>query len=199
VIRFALATAPAEEPVTLTEAKAHARIEHSAEDTLVTTLIKTARQACEKMTGRAFITQTWTASFDRWADVDGGQSEDGWPFFVSPTPRRLALSPRPPIAITSLVVDGVTIATSEYALRGHELFVKSGVADSVNELGGGIVATFTAGYGAAAAVPNDVKQAILTLVAHFYENREAANASGIYSQITPYAAALLAPYEALEI
>lgn len=199
MVRFALAIPPAAEPVTTAEAKTHARIEHSAEDALVATMITAARQATEKHTGRAWLTQTWTATLDRWADVDGGESEDLWPFFVSPTPRRLALYPRPPASITSLVVDGVTIASSNYALRGHELFVKSDVADSANELGGGIVCTFTAGYGLAAAVPQDVKQAILTLVAHFYENREAANASGIYSQITPYALSLLSPYEVLEI
>lgn len=37
----------------------------------------------------------------------------------------------------------------------------------------GICVTFIAGYGAASAVPENIKQAMLLLIGHFYENREA--------------------------
>ena len=54
-----LITAPAAEPVTLAEAKLHARVDTSADDSLITALIVAARQECEHIIGRALVTQTW--------------------------------------------------------------------------------------------------------------------------------------------
>lgn len=63
-----LITAPAAEPVTLTEAKLHARVDHAADDTLITALIAAARQEVEHVTGRALITQTWEMVLPEFAD-----------------------------------------------------------------------------------------------------------------------------------
>jgi len=49
---------PAIEPVTLAEAKAWLRLDHSTEDDLITQLVRTARTRSEAVTSRAFITQT---------------------------------------------------------------------------------------------------------------------------------------------
>ncbi|MBL4595452.1 MAG: phage head-tail connector protein [Robiginitomaculum sp.] len=49
---------PAIEPVTLAEAKAWLRLDHSTEDELITQLVRTARTRSEAVTSRAFITQT---------------------------------------------------------------------------------------------------------------------------------------------
>jgi len=57
--------APALEPVSLTEAKLHLRIDTTAEDVLISSLIKAARQYCENYQRRAYITQTW----ELWLDV----------------------------------------------------------------------------------------------------------------------------------
>src|SRR3990167_6456356 len=54
-----IATAAADTPVTLTEAKAHLRYDLTTEDTLITTLIKVATEYAEKRLSRALITQTW--------------------------------------------------------------------------------------------------------------------------------------------
>src|SRR5262249_25556880 len=64
------------EPVTLDEAKSHARIETTADDTLVTGLIAAARQLVEKITHRALITQTWTLTLDAWPR--NYSSQDDW-------------------------------------------------------------------------------------------------------------------------
>lgn len=179
----------------MAEAKAHAKIEIDYDDALISAMIARARQMVENATGRALITQTWTATLDRWADSGGASESDSWPFSVSPTTRRIELEHLPVASITSLVVDGVTIASTNYALRGDELYIKTDVVDSTAELGGGIVITFVAGYGAAAAVPEAIKIAILMLVAHLYEAREATSPQGIYYQVTPFAVdTLLLPY-----
>lgn len=47
-----LITAPAAEPITLAEAKLHARADTSAYDSLITALIVAAREECEHITGR---------------------------------------------------------------------------------------------------------------------------------------------------
>ena len=92
------------------------------------------------------------------------------PGFVSA--RRFRLAPAPVASITSLVVDGTTIASGNYRLDGSDLVVKGDVTDSTNELGGGIVITFVTGYGAAGSnVPDGLIEAILMLGAEAYERR----------------------------
>src|SRR5690348_5785828 len=54
-----LIAGPGEEPVSLAEAKAFARVDGSDEDALVSALIAAARLHVESLTGRALVTQTW--------------------------------------------------------------------------------------------------------------------------------------------
>ncbi len=64
-------TAPADDPITLTEAKAFARIDTSADDTLVTDLITAARVYAEAILNRTFVKTTYTWTLDCWP-VNGG-------------------------------------------------------------------------------------------------------------------------------
>jgi uncharacterized phiE125 gp8 family phage protein len=57
-------TAPTIEPITLDEAKAHLRVDHTADDGLIVSLIAASRQWAEARSGRAFITQTWDYKLD---------------------------------------------------------------------------------------------------------------------------------------
>src|SRR5262245_26780663 len=61
-----LTSAPALEPVTLAEAKAHLRVDGAAEDTLIASLLLTARLHVETTHGLALITQGWRLTLDRW-------------------------------------------------------------------------------------------------------------------------------------
>ena len=56
--------AAAEEPVTLTELKAHMKVTSSAEDDYITALGKAARAYIEDVTGRVALTTTFDASWD---------------------------------------------------------------------------------------------------------------------------------------
>ncbi len=54
-----LVTPPAEEPVSLEEAKLHLRVDFDEDDALILALISAARQAAETITGRQLITARW--------------------------------------------------------------------------------------------------------------------------------------------
>ncbi len=68
-------TGPGSEPVPLDEAKAQCRVEHSAEDSLITSLIAVARAEAERELGRALFTQTWEAVYDAFpcAEIELGK------------------------------------------------------------------------------------------------------------------------------
>lgn len=57
------------EPITLTEAKQHLRMENdSSEDTFITSLIAPARAYVERVSRYLFVAGTRTATFRRWGD-----------------------------------------------------------------------------------------------------------------------------------
>jgi hypothetical protein len=66
-----LISGPAMEPVSLAEAKAHLRIDGSTEDTLVASLITSARVHIETTLSQSLITQQWALWLDEWPD--GGE------------------------------------------------------------------------------------------------------------------------------
>lgn len=185
-----LTAGPAEEPVTLAEAKAYLRLDGTEEDALVTALVTAARAMLEAETRRAFVTQGWRLALDRW-------------------PKREIALPLAPVA----AVEAVTVAT----LGGEEtLDAAQYEADLAHEpprlllkrdtalpqpalLAGGIAIDFRAGYGAAADVPAPLRQAILMLVAHWFETR-APIAFGLGPADIPMTvAALVAPYRRIRL
>lgn len=59
-----LITAPAVEPVTVAEARAHLYVGHSDDDAIIGAFIAAAREDCEHRTQRALVTQTWERTLD---------------------------------------------------------------------------------------------------------------------------------------
>lgn len=177
-----LTVPPAEEPVSLAEARAWLRVESgNDEDDLIGQLIVAARIRCEWHCGRAFVTQGWTL----WLDGLG----DG-----------LVALPLPPLA----GVDSVTLYdTGDVATvldaSGYRVDAPGGrvifaAAHPGLRAVAGIAIAFTAGYGDAAAVPADIKSAILQTVAWLYEHR-----GGDAMPVPDGALALLAPYRAARL
>jgi uncharacterized phiE125 gp8 family phage protein len=166
--RIKITTAPAVEPISVTEAKLHCRVDHSTEDAIFTRLIETARIQCEDIARRAFITRTYTAYLDC------------WPYMT-----RFELPYPPLIGITSvkyyddLGSAAVTVSASDYQVDTHSepgrFSLKSTAtwpSTTLRDLNG-IEIIYTAGYGAAAdSVPDRYKQAMLLMIGDLYENRE---------------------------
>lgn len=188
-----LQTAPTTEPVTTAEAKTHLRVTTSDDDTYIGTLITVARRHVETITGRALINQTWDYFLDNFPPGDK---------IVIPLPR---LSSVTSVKYTDKDNVQTTFAASKY------------IVDTNNEPGQIVLAygeswpTFTpkpinaveirfvAGYGStAASVPEGVKQAMLLLIAHWYENREPVNIGNIVTEIPETINALLWPYRIMQ-
>jgi len=185
-----IVTEPAAEPVTTAEAKSHLRVDISTDDTLIGSLITAARQMTEQITRRTLITQTWELTEDDWP---GGDT------IVIPLPPLQSIS-----SIKYTDDDGVeaTFGTANYVVdtmsEPGRVRLTSGASwpsDTLQELNG-VTIRFVAGYGTAgSAVPQAMRQAMLMLLGHWYENREAVLLSGAIPKEIPFAVdALLWPY-----
>jgi uncharacterized phiE125 gp8 family phage protein len=182
---FDLTSPPTVEPVTLIEAKAHARCEHAAEDGLFNRFIAAGRRYVEQACGLALIEQTWRGTWATWPKSG------------------LMLRPHPVSALTAVTIAGVDATALFRLVKGRPALVTLASGASAPPANAEITATFKAGFAAdAAAVPEDLKQAILMLVAHWYENREptaiAANLA-VVGDIKFTVDALLSPHRALRL
>lgn len=159
---FVQTVAPAAEPLTLAEAKAHLRVDGTDEDTLITALIVAAREQAEAFLRRALITQTWRLDADRFAAM-------------------MALAYPPIVSVSSVTytdIDGnsQTVATSVYELDAAEAIVRlkyNQTWPSARDHPDAVKITYVAGYGAAGSnVPASIRQGMLMLIGHMFENRE---------------------------
>lgn len=189
---YQITVQPASEPITAAEAKAHLRVDFADEDTLIGLYITAARQFCEHYMNRVLITQTWR------------QNED---CFMNP----IKLKVNPVVSLTSLKYYDTNDAQqtlTDSSVNFQKDFnsdvaaIYEGTTNAFPSLSNNVINPIeiitVCGYGAASDVPEQIKQAIKIMVAHFYENREAVNvpiASMATSIPIPKAVyALLAPY-----
>jgi uncharacterized phiE125 gp8 family phage protein len=186
-----LLSGPAVEPITLAEAKAYLRVEHSDDDLVIAAFIAAARIHVETQTRRALITQTWR--FVR----------DGWP-----GEGRLSISPTPLQQILAARVydsDGSTLSIDTQAFVADKASAPAIVAFAPWSLPapgrtvGGIEIDVRVGYGDAGAnVPEPLRQALRLLVAHWYERR-GVTAPGAIGVLPLTVSALIAPYQVLAL
>ena len=186
-------TAPADEPVAIGDARAFCRIDASDEDGLLAGLVKDARERCERVTGRALITQSLRLTLDHWpghhfAGLRGLPPGFGWaegqPWGWGDGSRGHAIElPRPPLSsVTSLqYVDmtGVlqTLDPSLYQVDadgepGRIVPAYGKCWPAARHQLNAITVVYQAGYGAdPATIPCELTQRLLNFVAYCYENR----------------------------
>lgn len=191
-----LITAPTEEPVSLTEAKAWLRVEHDADDVKVRMLVKAARGAIEKLSGRQLVTATWQMSLDSFP------WPQGWAFLESPLyfpdPHQIRLPKAPLQAVSQIqyvAMDGTlqTLDPSIYDVDtasdpGRIVLGMAKVWPVCKLTPAAVKITFVAGYGLPQAVPEELKTAIKMVAASFYEH---AGEDGNMQAIPPAALALV--------
>jgi len=185
--RYRRTVEPSVEPVTIDEFKAHARIDYDDQDTVIAGLITAARTWCEEYLQRSFITTTWTLTTDDFPQND----------YIHVQRANL-------IAVTSIQyvdTNGSTQAwsSSHYRVDAYNEPPRIQPAYGAwypfaRDISNAVTITFTAGYGAtAASVPQTIKQAILMLASHWFENREPVNIGNIVSPLPMTVEALLMP------
>lgn len=198
-----LITAPVVEPVTIDDVRLHCRLTEMEEidggspdalieESLLNSLITVARQTLEHYVG-PLITQTWEQYEQDWP---GGDSLRLWKARVQ-TVSGVAYTDADSTEAT-LDTDYYTADTiSEYrpaVVLNYNYAWPQVTLHPVNP----IKVTFTAGYGDEAGdVPEPIRQALLLLIAHFYENREPFNISTSGNSVEPIpwtVEALIAPY-----
>ena len=158
-------TGPATEPVTLAEAKAHCRIDHDAENSLITALIVTAREYVEAATDQALITQDWTLTLSRFPAA-------GCPISLPKKPLQSVLS----VSYRDTDNQVQSLDPADLIIVGQQLFYAyDELWPAIGNWPGPVTIDFRAGFGDdGSAVPQTLKQAMLIMIAHWYENREAA-------------------------
>lgn len=180
-MRLTLVEGPKTEPVSLDEARTFLSVQSYDFDDEITRLIRTARQKLDGpkgSLGRCLMSQRWKLT------------EDGFA-------RRVEI-PIPPLVSIETVSYEDSVGT--VLTLSPSLYVVSGVGDSEPAVitfprgqwppvwGGTIPVTvnFTAGYGDAPGdVPEAIRHALLMMVAHLFENREAVTNVGGFLRETP--------------
>jgi uncharacterized phiE125 gp8 family phage protein len=192
---YKLKTAPSVEPISSTEAKLHLKIDSdTTDDTLIAALITAARESCENYCGRAFINQTWEATFDAFPD-DGDYS---LPLLPSPLSSITSITYKDTAGVTQTVSSSVYEADT-YAVPGKACLKYSQSWPSAMEIQNSVLVTYVCGYGSAASsVPAPIKAAILMLVGHLYEHRESVAVGVSVVEMPQGVSYLLDPYRVIE-
>lgn len=181
-----LKTQPALEPVTLAEIKAHSVVDFVDDDALLDIYARTARERVEKDTGICLIDQVWLQGLECFEDE----------IKLLKTPNATVVS------IKYLDADGAeqTLATEDYAVgeRFGVTRICPAYGKSWPAIRAGLNAItieFTAGFGEDGnAVPALLKQAIMVMAEHLYENRGVVSPVNLAPVPESYAS-LIASYE----
>lgn len=186
-----MTAAPAAEPIGLSEAKAHLRVDAADEDALIASLIAAARLLVERTLGLALVTQ-------------------GCSYFLDAWPERgcIALPLSPVQTVTAVTVHdrdgGATALEAEsYAvdvLSSPARLVLTQPLPSVTARAfNAFEVAFTAGYGDAADVPQPIRQGLLLLVAHWFERREPVELGPGPQEVPAIVSGLLQPYRRVRL
>ena len=159
-----LITKPAIEPVTLQQAKDHLNIDFNDDDSIIELIIQTAREAVENKTGRKLITSTMGHQRDCFNSV-----------------MELPHTIQSVTEITYIDTDGVTqtLPATEYdvdvnRIPGRIMLAYDKTYPATRDEANAVTIEYVTGFGdTAQSVPSPLQHAMLLLIGHYYENREA--------------------------
>lgn len=166
-----LSAGPAAEPLSLDETKSYLRLDHARDDALIATLIAAARSHIESVTRKAMITQQWKWVSDVWPDK-------GICLPIGPFQEL--------INISLFDADGVKshwplAEVTRDRQRGKCVLHLAPTSTMVPRLRkyDAVEITYRTGFGDAASdVPKDLRLAMLRLIGHWHEHREAVVVAG---------------------
>jgi uncharacterized phiE125 gp8 family phage protein len=190
-MQYELVTAPSSLPVEVDEFRRQAwevYDQDAEDDTYLEELLARATAHVETVTNRRLVSQTWRGYLDSWPT---GNAPIELPFGRVTAITRFNW-------MGADAIDHTLVAGTDYAVSVKGWFPKvvplsswpSGSLFVVDP----IRIEFVAGFGTAAAVPADLKQAILQLAAHWYKNREIVRVGNMVSPLPSVFDALVAPW-----
>jgi uncharacterized phiE125 gp8 family phage protein len=172
-----------QQPLTITEVKAHLRLDSDEENDLLQSLVMIATDMVESYLGMTLIEKTWTWTHAPLADGAEGQS-NGEVVIVLPMGPLVDV-----ISVTRLQPNGNRLPLSRYHVDRYARRPK--VRCFSNQP---VEVLFSCGFGTLPRhIPPILRHGMMTLVAHFYENR-----TGEF-EIPKIVKALLQPYRNISI
>ena len=181
------------EPITLEEAKNYLKVDTGDDNALITNLISVARELAETYTGLTFMSTSIQLVYDS-------------------APSVIEIPYRPLQSVTTIEtidVDGVTstvdtdsytVDTSGTMFMPGRIYLNSGYVWPTHRGFASFLITILAGYGDEASdVPYSIRQAILVVIAHLYENRGGEGVVKARVQAIEEAKILLLPYKIMRI
>lgn len=192
-LSFQQITQPAAEPVTLDQAKAHLRVSFDDEDDYITSLITAARQFIEKATNRAIFSRQMRLTLDYFPlGYTGGSISTTTADFLTWYYRGVSIRlPMPGCvsveSVSYIAADGTTktIDSADYTVDTVSEPARITPAPGYtwpslqNYRPGQVIVDYTAGsYGDGVEVnncPRTITMAMLLLMGHWYEHREAVS------------------------
>ena len=167
-------SAPAVEPVSLADAKAHCRVDSNTDDAYIASLITVAREWVEDYLDRSLVTQQYVMRLDAFP-----------PEIELPRPPMATSGTATAVTITYTTGDNAgtaTLSTAEYRVD------RDATPGVIRTLYGGswpshlmdqnsVTVTWWSGYGdSGTSVPMRARHAMLMLILHWYERRAAVDA-----------------------
>jgi len=171
-----LKIAPQEEPLSLLETQAYLRVTDPGEDALLQSMIGAVRQVCEQWTGRALVSQTWTWWLDRFPVRPRNPYAESvymdLPVNHFEEPCRSLVLPKPPLQSVGVVQtygadnQAAVFPASNYFVDnasepGRLVLNESAAWPTPLRSTHAVEVEFQTGYGAAAQVPEPLKQGML--------------------------------------
>ena len=159
-----ITVAAATMPVSTADAKLHLRVDSADEDALIARLVSAATDYVQADLGQQLVTATRRLKMDRW-----------------PTGTYYELDYPPLVTVTSITYvdtagDTQTWSSSYYDVDvdykpGRVRLAYNQSWPNLRSTPNAITTTYTCGYGADSAVPENIVSAILLLVGGWFENR----------------------------
>lgn len=159
---YQVITHPTTEPITLQQAKDHLKVDVSDDDDLINVLITAARQSAEQYTNRAILTQTVEEFFKCFEDI--------------------RLQRNPVQSVTSVTYTDTEETNQTWSDTDYSLFLTAEPAKILLKTGksfptdvvdraNAVKVTYVAGWTQASDVPKPIIQAMLLMIAKWYDNR----------------------------
>lgn len=154
---------PTDEPVTLAQVRAQTRIDDTLEDDLLSDAIATARDYAEGVTWMPLMTQTWQLGLSGFREL------------IELKPNLQSVT-----SVTYIDTNGdeQTVDAADYLVDtaapvGAICPAYGKSWPSARNQRNSVKVTFVCGFASADKVPAKIKQALLMLVTHWWNNREA--------------------------